>query len=157
MFTTAVIKLLHQQCPFLAFLHHMFEQEQKLLKAPSAFCLGWIKVVQPSFPALLGRPQIGFIGRNEKTLGYFVPLGISFSTDQIVQHIVFFIGPFGEFDFFVKEGASLVFEKVVLLDVENAGEIRPVIVILGKKIEYECGYWFSINFHIANNGPEEEA
>ena len=51
----------------------MLEHDQTLLGRPFSFLFGWIQMIQPSLPALLGSSEKLFFGEEIEVLRNFIP------------------------------------------------------------------------------------
>ena len=130
-FISSILQQLCHLGPFLTFQKDMSNQDKLFLEFPFVFAFIWVKVIQPSFSALLGSSEV-VSGRTDIELFCeLAPFRFAiFVANQRLKDIILFLSPFFGCDWLLVKTDGLIFEEDGLLVGKNGAEVFPVFLSL---------------------------
>lgn len=145
----------HDFAPMLPVLHHIFEDAEIFLGRPFSSFLLVVEVVQPSFPAVLGRLEDLEFRVVKDMLGDLIPLAAVLLLDGLDELLVLLLSP-RDFLLQFDHVKALELQKFWVFVEEGKREGFPLLLWLNKLETYDLSRGNILKICIKNNKPNKD-
>lgn len=145
----------HDLAPMLPVLHHVFEDAEVFLRRPLSPLLLVVEVVEPSFPAVLGRLEDLEVGVVKDVLGDLIPLAAVLLPDGLDELLVLLLSP-RDFPLQFDHVETLELQELRIFVEEGKREAFPFLLRLNKGETYDLSRGNILKICIKNNKPNKD-